>query len=208
LELNAATLETLMAGAERAAIENVLGTYCRAIDRMDVQLLKSVYHPDGIDDHGAMCLNAHEFAEQIIQTLSQVCVYSMHTVTHAVIDVRDGVASSEAYYLGYHTVASGEEAVGRFFGPRYLQAQRDAGMLDRRHEYVCGGRYLDVLQKRDGVWRIFRRRITNEFSVCRPEETTSEGIPGMFNKPGRRDRSDPVYQLADLQAQLIRGALR
>jgi hypothetical protein len=208
LDLDAATLETLMAGAERAAIENVLGTYCRAIDRMDVQLLKSVYHPDGIDDHGAMCLNAHEFAEQIIQTLSQVCVYSMHTVTHAVIDVRGGVASSEAYYLGYHTVASGEEAIGRFFGPRYLQAQRDAGTLDQRHEYVCGGRYLDVLQKRDAVWRIFRRRITNEFSVCRPEATTSEGIPGMFSKPGSRDRTDPVYQLADLQGELMRGAER
>jgi SnoaL-like domain len=208
LELDARTLETLMAGAERAAIENVLGLYCRAVDRLDVQLLKSVYHPDGIDDHGAMCLNAHEFAERIIKALSQLCVYSMHTVTHAVIDVHDGVASSEAYYLGYHTVASGEEAIGQFFGPGYLQAQRRAGTLDQRHEYVCGGRYLDVLQKRDGIWRIFRRRITNEFSVCRPEATTSEGVPAMFFKPGSRDRADPVYLLADLQAQLVRGAER
>jgi hypothetical protein len=206
LELNAAALDALMAATERPAIENVLGLYCRAIDRMDVELLKSVYHPDAIDDHGAMCLNAHEFADRIIQTLSQVCVYSMHTITHAVIDVRAGVASSEAYYLGYHTVASGEKAIGQFFGPRYLETQRRAGTLDQRHEYVCGGRYLDVLQKRDGIWRIFRRRITNEFSVCRPEATTSEGIPGMFFKPGSRDRADPVYLLADLQAQLVGGA--
>jgi SnoaL-like protein len=208
LELDAATLQALMAGAERAAIENVLGLYCRAIDRLDVQLLKSVYHPDGIDDHGAMCLNAHEFAERIVETVAQLCVYSMHTVTHAVIDVGDGVARSEAYYLGYHTVASGEEAIGKFFGTRYLEAQRRAGMLDQRHEYICGGRYLDVFQKRDGVWRIFRRRITNEFSVSRPEATTSEGIPGMYFRPGSRDRADPVYQLVDLQAQLIGGAGR
>jgi hypothetical protein len=195
MELDAARLETLMAGAERAAIENVLGLYCRAVDRLDVELLKSVYHPDAIDDHGAMCLNAHEFADRIIQTLAQVCVYSMHTVTHAVIDVRGDQASSESYYLGYHTVASGEEAIGQFFGPSYLEAQRRAGALERRHEYICGGRYIDVLHRRAGVWRIFRRQITNEFSMSRPESTTSEGIPGAFFKPGSRDRADPVYRL-------------
>jgi hypothetical protein len=195
VELDTATLEALKAGAERGAIENVLGLYCRAVDRLDVELLKSVYHSDGVDDHGAMCLNAHEFAERIIQTLAQVCVYSMHTVTHSVIDVRGEEASSESYYLGYHTVASGEEAIGQFFGPGYLEAQRRAGTLDRRHEYICGGRYLDVLQKRDGIWRIFRRQITNEFSMSHPEATSSEGIPAMFLKPGTRDRADPVYRL-------------
>jgi len=46
--------------SDREAIENLLGLYCRAIDRLDVELLKSVYHPDGIDDHGAISANAHE----------------------------------------------------------------------------------------------------------------------------------------------------
>src|SRR5215471_11920423 len=111
MQMDASTLAMLTAAADRAAVENVLALYCRAIDRLDVQLLKSVYHPDGVDDHGAMCLNAHEFAERIIQTLEQVCIYSMHTVTHSAIEVSGATATAESYYLGYHTVAGTEEAV-------------------------------------------------------------------------------------------------
>jgi len=51
---------------DRQEIEQVLAMYCRAIDRMDLELLKSVYHPDGTDDHGSFSGNAHEFAKQII----------------------------------------------------------------------------------------------------------------------------------------------
>ena len=190
------TLETLLKAADRGAIEDVLGTYCRAIDRLDVDLLKAVYHPDGVDDHGAMCLNAHEFAEQIVVKLREVCEYSMHSITQSVIDIDDGRAAAESYYIGYHTIGAGIEAVTSFFGPRYVEAHRKAGTLDRRHVYVCGGRYIDVLHKRDGAWRIFRRKMTNEWGICRPEETSSEGLPAAFYAPGARDRSDPVYTMA------------
>jgi hypothetical protein len=69
MELDTQTLQALTACADRAAIENVLGLYCRAIDRLDVELLRSVYHPDAIDDHGAMCMNAQEFAPRIVEEL-------------------------------------------------------------------------------------------------------------------------------------------
>lgn len=199
MNIDPKTLQTLTACADRAAIENLLGLYCRAIDRLDLELLKSVYHSDAIDDHGALCANAHEFADKIIAVLGQVCVYSMHTVTHSVIDIQGDVATSEAYYLAYHTIAGGEESIGHFFGPAYLEAQRAAGNLNRRHEYSCGGRYIDVLHKRDGVWRIFHRKMTNEFSASRPEETVLEGMPAAFSVPGTRDRNDPVYRLLGLQ---------
>jgi hypothetical protein len=195
MELDYETLQALRTCAERASIENVLGLYCRAIDRLDVDLLCSVYHPDAIDDHGAMCLKAHEFAPLIVESLSKVCMYSMHTVTHTVIDVHGDRAISEAYYLGFHTIAGEEQAIVNFFGPAYLSAQRAAGLLNQPHEYVCGGRYLDVFEKRGGIWRILRRKITNEFSVCRPQSAVSEGVPAQFYTPGTRDRRDPVYGL-------------
>jgi hypothetical protein len=195
MELDQTGLRMLTECADRASIEKVLGLYCRAIDRLDVELLRSVYHPDAIDDHGAMCLNAHEFAPRIIGLLSQVCTYSMHTVTHVVIDLHGDQATSEAYYLGFHAIAGDEQAVGNFFGAAYLAAQRAGGLQHQPHEYVCGGRYLDLFEKRDGVWRILRRKITNEFSVCRPQSAVSEGLPAAFYTPGARDRSDPVYSL-------------
>lgn len=149
-------------------------------------------------------MNAHEFAAHIISTLRQVCSYSMHTVTHAVIDVAGDLAKSEAYYLGVHTIESGEEAIGQFFGPAYLEAQREAALVGRRHEYLCGGRYLDVLQKRDGVWRIARREITNEFAMCRPCSDLAEGLPAAFSRPGSRDRKDPVYRLDGFMRELAK----
>jgi hypothetical protein len=120
----------------------------------------------------------------------------MHTVTHAVIDVTGEMATSEAYYLGFHTIEGNEQAIEHFFGPQYLAAQRAANTRTQPHEYVCGGRYLDVFQKRNGAWRILRRKITNEFSVCRPQSAVSEGLPAAFYTPGSRDRHDPVYHLS------------
>jgi hypothetical protein len=36
----------------RQEITDVLHRYCRAVDRQDPDLLRSVYHPDATDDHG------------------------------------------------------------------------------------------------------------------------------------------------------------
>jgi len=195
MDIDATTLQLLLATADRAAIVNLLGTYCRALDRLDLELLKSVYHPDGFDDHGTMKLNAHEFAEKIIARLRATCVYGMHTITQAVIEISGDRAKSEAYYLGLHLVAGGERSIGEFFGPRYLEAQRLAGTVEQQHEYVCGGRYLDILHKRAGQWRIYRRRMTNEFTICRPASDCTEGTPGAFFTGSRRDRQDALYDL-------------
>lgn len=188
-------LKQIQACADRDAIENLLGLYCRAIDRLDLELLKSVYHPDALDDHGAIHASGHEFAETIIELLGKVCIYSMHSIAHAVIEIDGDTATSEATYFGFHTIDAGAQGIEAFFGPQYLEEQRQAGQLNRRHEYVCGGRYLDVLHKRDGVWRIFRRKMTNEWSVCRPQSSVREGIAGSVHVPGSRDRNDPVYRL-------------
>lgn len=193
--MNEEQLKQLLACADRDAIENLLGLYCRAIDRLDLELLKSVYHPDAIDDHGMIHASGHEFAEQIIGVLSNVCVYSMHSITHAIIEVEGHTATSEASYFGFHTIDAGAQNIETFFGPRYLEEQRQAGRLQQRHEYVCGGRYLDVLHKRDGIWRILRRKMTNEWSLCRPESSVIEGIAGSVHVPGSRDHNDPVYRL-------------
>lgn len=190
------TLKRLEASADRDEIENLLGRYCRAIDRLDVELLRSVYHADGVDDHGAMRLNAHEFAQRIVDMLREACVHTMHTVTHSVIEIDGDRATAESYYLATHTIASGEAAIEKWFGPSYARAQVAAGLAGQRHEYLCCGRYLDELYRREGVWRILRRKITNEWGVCRPEAMVSEGIPGAFTVAGARDRSDPVYALS------------
>lgn len=179
---------------DRQEIEQVLKLYCRAIDRCDLDLLKSVYHPDGTDDHGSFSGNAHEFAEFIIPTLRQAILDGMHTVTHCTIDLAGNYATSESYYWAYQQIAGGEDWVTGYFGADYAAKAKAAGTIDGRHDYYCGGRYIDLFERRDGEWKILRRKITNEWNDIRPTtRITDQGGVADFNLPGRRDRQDPVY---------------
>lgn len=181
--------------ADRAAIQNILGLYCRSIDRLDTELLKSLYHPDAMDDHAGFSAPAHEFAERIISMQRELCDYTLHTVTHSVIELQGNSANAESYYLAFIQISSDLDSVQRFFGDSYVAARRAAGNLNGRHEYICCGRYLDVFQKRAGIWRIQQRTVTNEWGACRPQSMVTEGVPAAFSRPGLRDRQDPVYLL-------------
>jgi hypothetical protein len=197
----------LRAVQDRQAIEDVVARYCRAIDRLDLDLLKSVYHPDGTDSHGSFEGNAHEFADFILQRMRSTTSYGFHTVTHSLIELDGDRASGETYYVGYHRIPAGRAAVERFFGPTYADRAEAAATLGDEHEYECGGRYLDVFTRRDGIWRIQARRITNEWSRCGAvSHVRGEGDVEHYWIPGSRDRTDPVYAIAraaDTMAEAI-----
>ena len=55
-------LETLLAKQE---IGDVIYRYARGIDRLDFDLVRSCYHPDAVDDHGAFKGNVDEFIEML-----------------------------------------------------------------------------------------------------------------------------------------------
>jgi hypothetical protein len=179
---------------DRQEIEQVLKTYCRAIDRLDAELLRSIYHPDGVDDHGSFCGNAHEFVDFIMQEMRQTTLYGFHTLTQSIIDVQGDIAAAESTYIGYHRINGSREDLGSFFGESYACKAREQNLLGREHEYICGGRYIDRLEKRGGSWKILRRKITNEWNQCQvASHIFDEGKPRLFNLPGARDKSDPVY---------------
>ena len=49
--------------ADRQAIHDVVVRYCRAVDRMDRELLLTCYHPDAIDHHGIFVGSPEAFAD-------------------------------------------------------------------------------------------------------------------------------------------------
>ena len=82
IEARLEALETeLQELRDREAIREAIHRYCQAVDRCDLEMLKSCYWEDGYDDHGFFGGNAHDFAEYVIPCLQQVDS-SMHSITN------------------------------------------------------------------------------------------------------------------------------
>jgi hypothetical protein len=184
--------------ADRLAIERVMRRYCRGVDRADVETLKSVFHPDAINEDRGSVTNAHEWAEVVIPTLRAMFSGTMHHITNLDIELDGDRAVSESYYIAYHLLNGGEDLLIAFAGLGYVERMRAAGRLDGPHEYIGKGRYLHRWERRDGEWRMSLRIATFEFNELRP---TTIGDPGSglaaMPRLERRGREDPVFALLD-----------
>lgn len=130
-------------------IRDVALRYCRGVDRLDAELMKSAYWPEATDDHGSYSGPAWPFVEHCM---------SAHLKWR-----------STAHHITNHSIelnSSGVAAVGEVYNVTYL-FQADAPVLDTWH-----GRYLDNYEKRGGEWRIIKR-------VCVHEGTQSVAIEPM-----------------------------
>jgi len=185
----------LRALQDRQDIQHLLTRYARAIDRLDIELLKSLYHPDARDDHASFKGTAQEFAEHAIGFLRDAFVTTMHHVTHSHINVVGDEAAAESYYYAYHRMEGDHAKVAGFFGKTYADRCAADGTLDDGHEFICGGRYVDRLSRRDGKWRIAKREITVEWKHFRPSThgDPESGIEAIA-APARRDREDIAYR--------------
>ncbi|GAA1871511.1 nuclear transport factor 2 family protein [Pseudonocardia ailaonensis] len=152
----------------REEIGDVLARYCRAVDRGDLPLLKSVYHPDATDDHGIFSGNAHEFAEWLIGQPGRGDLVTQHHLTNSLVEVSGSEARAETYFVAVHRRPGSPPQVGRF-----------------------GGRYLDRLTRRDGAWRIAHRTVVHDWSVY---ATSDDEWPGLDTfARGAQAPADPSY---------------
>jgi ketosteroid isomerase-like protein len=158
-------LEDVVAELE---IRRVLARYCRGVDRGDVALLKSVYHPDATDDHGTFVGSGHAFAEALVEGMDQGSVPSQHHVTNVLIEREGDRARVESYVLAFHPVP------------------RDGGEVHA----LAGARYLDRFEKRDGAWKISDRRVVMDLSrAALPGEPWK--LEEAFANRGGRRATDP-----------------
>jgi len=89
---------------DRQKIYDVLTRYCRALDRCDVELMKSVYWEDGFDDHGVFAGNAQAFAEFIVREIQTWFEVTMHAIANVHMELDRDRAYTEAYLIAYHRV--------------------------------------------------------------------------------------------------------
>ena len=181
---------------DQREIEKVITTYARAVDRLDVELLKSCYHLDAINHNAVSRVTAREYAEIIIPQMRKLFSATMHHVTHIHVEIEGEKAAAESYFIAWHLVTGGYDEVAAFFGEPYAEEMKRLEKLDDGHDFVGSGRYLDRFEKRDDVWRISERRVTMEWNHFAPvSKGTPDSLFGKMPAWARRDREDLVYSL-------------
>lgn len=148
---------------DKNAITERLYDYARGIDRGDRALVCSVFHDDAPADYGAMYSGTgHGFADYVIET-HRDDLWLAHRITNISITVDGDHAGSESY------VAVQGKSIRR-------------GALI---EMSAVGRYVDEWERRDGEWRISRRRYLHGTDTHQVVE------PATFPTQGARDETDP-----------------
>lgn len=141
---------------DRLAIQDVIYRWCRAIDRLDIDLVRACYHPDGEAYHGPTPRSPDELIAWIEERQPSI-THSMHQAANILIEFTGpDSALVETYMFSnqrfaesaveYRAALLGEEAAAR------------AGFLDVQST----GRYVDVFERRDGRWAIRKRTVIVE----------------------------------------------
>ena len=158
---------------QERAIERTIHRYCRGIDRLLPEVVRSCFHDDAIDDHGGTPRGRDEFVDWVFGLLSTYGS-TMHLVGNLMVDVHNDVALAETYGIAFHRAPDGEP-------------------FEARRNLVTGFRYVDRFTKPDGRWAIAHRVATTEWSRV-------DDLEGRWSFPdsmrrGARDSSDPIHWL-------------
>jgi SnoaL-like domain len=78
--------------ADRAAIHRQLVRYCRGIDRRDLELVRSTYHPDAFDDHGSYKGDLEGFLAFVRDEVHARFRLTMHKLGQSLIEIEGEVA--------------------------------------------------------------------------------------------------------------------
>lgn len=167
---------TLRALADREAIRDCLYRYCRGIDRMDAEALRSAYWPDGTDNHGPYKGSAQGFVDWALEKL-QSAGRMIHGIGNILIELHGDQAVVESYFQAW-------------------QADRDAAGQPQA-TFLCG-RYVDRFERRGSEWRIAERTVVYDWihQSPMPPGTDAQRF-GPRLPQGARQPDDPIYALRE-----------
>jgi hypothetical protein len=160
---------------DREAIRDVLYRYAHAVDRCEPELLRAIYWPDAVDDHGAFIGKRDDFIAYAESILTTEIAVSQHFLGNILIRIEGTLAKVETYFWAYHRT----EKPG--------QPPHDMEMM---------GRYLDRMEKRGDEWRIAHRIVA--FDAPRRDQTSTEWAETKFGVPRIRGLHKPHDKTAEL----------
>jgi len=154
---------------DKQQIYEVALRYCRGLDRMDFELVRSCYHPDGIDHHTGFSGLRDDWVAHV-EGIVRRFGGTQHIIANHLAEVCGDIAYAETYGTAHH-----------WGNP----------LDDPRLNFYCGFRSVDRLQRRDGEWRIAERHSIREWTRrTDPQNVLEREAPGT---PSHRDRSDISY---------------
>lgn len=116
-------------------IRELSATYARGLDRLERDLVRSVFHDDATTHYGSFTGGPDAMADMAMTALASHGA-NQHLVGQINVEFdSDTLAHGEVYFIGYH----------RIF--------RDGAPFD----LMISGRYADEYVKREGVWKMSHR---------------------------------------------------
>lgn len=153
---------------DRTEILDCIAKQARGHDRHDAELMTTLYHEDAVDEHGPAVNPGPAYGAWANQTHAAAFLDHLHNITTHTCEIDGDQAHCESYVIG-------------MMRPR-----------DDKTIAVMGGRYLDRLERRDGVWKIAIRRCTIEYAFSASAAMLHSGAFQGFLQ-GSWDESDPSY---------------
>ncbi|MEV5848626.1 nuclear transport factor 2 family protein [Streptomyces sp. NPDC051985] len=154
--------------AEREILQ-IMGAFCRALDRFDAEAYRSVWHDDStLELPGEKPVNALGLTDFFTRDHADTVFYS-HQFTNPTTRIAGDRAASESYL--YALMRRSGESAGQWVDTHNV-----------------GARFLDRWSRRNGRWAIDHRRI---LPGARWTRTVTDGEDCRLS---RRDRTDPSYE--------------
>jgi hypothetical protein len=199
VEITESDLKLIRETADRQQITEKLFLYCRACDRLDTELMSSIFWPDAIAHHGSYSGPAEGFWRGALFFLSRIEA-ALHYASNVIVEVKGDVAYQEALFTAWHRVPKGEFAPASFSKSPYAGnlVGADDMVFDgfpghdvtKAEDAVFCGRYVNKFERRNGEWRIIDHICFVEWEHWR--EASERSDVSILNL-AKRDRTDPCY---------------
>ncbi|WP_156839593.1 nuclear transport factor 2 family protein [Novosphingobium aquimarinum] len=160
---------------DRIMLADLVALYCRGCDRRDFALVRSLYHDDAIDDHGAMFRGGPDAFVAWLPEAMAPWELTVHSLSNSLFAIDGDEAEGEHHVVAYHRTHPPE-----------------------RREYIVHGRYLDRYSRRDGRWKFSHRSLVFDYGEIKQVDEENFARIGADAAHGRANREDPSWQLERL----------
>jgi len=151
----------------REAITDHIYRYCRSVDRLDIPLGHSIFHPGGTADYGAYYQGPGPGVIDLICANHRGLLHHSHQVSNILIEVDGDKAGSESYCTASLRLQKGDKLI----------------------HMMVWSRYIDSWSYRDGHWALDHRIAIQDFDEMREVTVMQQ------HAIGTRDHTDPSYKV-------------